>query len=93
MQYLNPKEDIRPLSEFRAGVSSCIQQVAETKRPLVITQHGKGVAVLSDVDEYETMQARLELLEDIYLAETQINEGRGISHDDAKAMVLKGISD
>lgn len=92
MQRINPSEDIKALSEFRAGVSSCIQQVTETKRPLVITQHGKGVAVLADVGEFEAMQARLELLEDIYRAETQIDEGRGIAHEDAKALVMKGIS-
>lgn len=37
------------------------------------------------------MQSRLELLEEIYKAETQIDEGRGISHDDAKSLVMKGI--
>ena len=91
MQRINPIEDIQALSDFRAGVSSYIQQVNETKRPLVITQHGKGVAVLSDVGEFEAMQARLELLEDLYKAESQINEGRGLSHQDAKAIVMKGI--
>jgi prevent-host-death family protein len=91
MQRINPREDIRALSDFRAGVSSCIQQVTETKRPLVITQHGKGVAVLADVGEFEAMQSRLELLEEIYKAETQIDEGRGISHEDAKSLVMKGL--
>ena len=92
MQRINPSEDIKALSEFRAGVSSCIQHVTETKRPLVITQHGKGVAVLADVAEFEAMQTRLELLEDIYRAESQIDEGRGISDEEAKALVMKGIS-
>lgn len=91
MQRINPSEDIQGLSEFRAGVSSYIQQVNETKRPLVITQHGKGVAVLADVGEFEAMQVRLELLEDLYKAESQIDEGRGISQKDAKAMVMKGV--
>jgi len=91
MQGFNPNEDIRALSDFRAGVSSCIQQVNETKRPLVITQHGKGVAVLADVGEFEAMQSRLALLEDIYKAETQIDEGRGIPHEEAKFLVMKGI--
>ena len=91
MQRINPSEDIQALSDFRSGVSSFIQQVNETKRPLVITQHGKGVAVLTDVHEFEAMQARLELLEDLYKAEAQITEGRGVSHEDAKSMVLKGI--
>ncbi len=91
MERINPDEDIRSLSDFRAGVSSYIKQVAETKRPLVITQHGKGVAILADVGEFEAMQARLELLEDIYKAESQINEGQGVSHADAKDAVLKGL--
>lgn len=92
MQRINPKEDIRPLSDFRAGVSSYIQQVVETKRPLVITQHGRGVAVLTDVGEFESMQARLELLEDVYKAENQIDEGRGVDHETAKSMVMKGLN-
>ena len=92
MQPINLKEDVKPLSEFRSGVSSFIQQVTKTKRPLLITQHGKGVAILADVDEFENLQMRLELLENIYKAETQINEGRGISHEDAKSMVMKSIN-
>ena len=91
MERLNPNEDIQSLSDFRAGVSTFIQQVSETKRPLVITQHGKGVAVLTDVAEFEAMQARLELLEEIYCAEQQIEDGRGIDHSEAKKLIKKGI--
>jgi len=91
MQPINLKEDVKPLSEFRSGVSSFIQQVTETKRPLLITQHGKGVAILTDVEEFENLTARLDLLENIYKAEAQINDGKGISHDDAKSIVLKSI--
>jgi len=93
MQPINLKEDVQPLSEFRSGVSSYIQQVTETKRPLLITQHGKGVAILADVEEFENLQMRLELLENLYKAEIQINEGRGISHKDARTMVMKSIKD
>ncbi|MFK4751843.1 type II toxin-antitoxin system Phd/YefM family antitoxin [Oceanobacter antarcticus] len=92
MNRINPTEDIQSLSDFRAGVSTFIQQVNDTKRPLVITQHGKGVAILADVNEFEAMQLRLELLEDLYRADAQIDEGLGLSHDDAKVFVLKGLS-
>ncbi len=91
MQPINLKEDIQPLSKFRSGVSSFIQQVTETKRPLLITQHGKGVAILTDVEEFENLTGRLDLLESIYKAEAQINDGKGISHDEAKSIVLKSI--
>ncbi|MCH8533412.1 MAG: type II toxin-antitoxin system Phd/YefM family antitoxin [Saccharospirillum sp.] len=81
-------EDIRPLSEFRAGVATFVKQIHETRRPMVLTQRGRGVAVLIDVQEYERMQERLELLEEVYKAEEQIASGEGISHEDAKSRVL-----
>ena len=45
MSRIRLDQDIQPLSEFRAGVTSFIRQINETHRPLVITQRGKGVAV------------------------------------------------
>ena len=91
MKRINLDQDIQPLSEFRAGVSKYLHQVNESKRPLVITQHGKGVAVLLDVVEFELMQQKLELLEDIQLAEAQIENGQGIPHEEAKSQILKSL--
>ena len=45
-----------------------------------------------DVDEHESMLEKIELLEDIHTAEKQIQEGKGVEHEKAKAQVLKGIS-
>ena len=68
MQPIRLDEDIRPLSEFRAGVASFVKQVNDTGRPLVLTQHGRGVAVLVDIREFESMRERLATLEDIAVA-------------------------
>ncbi len=57
------------MSEVRTGIANFIKQVHNTKRPLIITQHGKGVAVLLDVQEYEKMQEKLELLTDVHILE------------------------
>lgn len=92
MQRLKINQDIRSMSEFRSGVASFLKQVHDTKRPLVITQHGKGVAVLLDVNEFEVMQDKIELYEDLEKSITQIEAGSGISHDDAKKQVLKRIN-
>ncbi|RUO39852.1 prevent-host-death family protein [Aliidiomarina taiwanensis] len=85
-------EDIRPLSEFRAGVAKFVKQIHETRRPMVLTQRGRGVAVLVDVHEYEKMQERLEVLEEVYRAEEQIANGAGISHEDAKSRILSKLA-
>ncbi len=80
------------MSEFRAHTAACIKQVQKTKRPVVITQNGKSAAVLIDVMEFESISRRLELLEDIANGESQIDSGAGISHDNAKKLVLERIS-
>jgi prevent-host-death family protein len=91
MQPMKFDEDIRPLSEFRAGVASFVKQVTETGRPLVLTQRGRSVAVVLDVHEFEAMRERLALLEDIARAEAQLARGEGVPHEQAKARILKRI--
>ena len=92
MSKVKVDEDIRPLSEFRAEVASFVKHIHETRRPMVLTQRGRGVAVLMDVHEFELMQERLEILEDIYRAEEQFAAGVGVPHEEARARVLKGIA-
>lgn len=92
MSRVRVDEDIRPLSEFRASVASFVKQIHETRRPVVLTQRGRGVAVLVDVHEYARMQERLDVLEEIYKAEEQIAGDGGISHADAKARILAKLA-
>ena len=92
MQRLRLDQDIRPLSEFRAGVATFFKQIQETKRPLVITQHGKGVGVLLGVEQYEEMQETIELLQDVLKSSSQINDGEGTEHKNAKNLVLAKLS-
>ena len=91
MQRLRIDQDIRPMSEFRTGIASFLKQVHDTKRPMIITQHGKGVAVLLDVNEYEVMQEKIELLQDIQTSINQLENGGEIENNDAKAMVMKRV--
>ncbi|WP_161672464.1 type II toxin-antitoxin system Phd/YefM family antitoxin [Vibrio toranzoniae] len=91
MSRIHFDQDIQPLSEFRAGVTSFIKQINETRRPLVITQRGKGVAVVLDVAEYEAMQEKIELLEEMRTAEAQVASDLGVSNEDARAQVLGRI--
>ena len=92
MTRLHFDQDIQPLSDFRAGAASFIRQINETRRPIVITQRGKGVAVVVDVAEYESMQEKIELLEEVQKAEAQLSAGLGISNSDARAQILKSIN-
>jgi prevent-host-death family protein len=87
MQRIILNDDIRSLSEFRSNASGFISQVHSTKRPLVITQNGKSAAVLLDVDEYDKIMEKTELIQDIETALTQISEGKGVEHSKARQML------
>ena len=83
--------DIRPLSEFRANAAAFVQQVRSTQRPLVLTQHGRGAAVLLDITEYERLIEQIELLQEIQTAEHQLSEGQGVEHHAAKEQILSRL--
>ena len=91
MARIHLDQDIQPLSDFRAGAASFIRQVNETRRPIVITQRGRGVAVVLDVSEYESMKEKIELLEEIQKAEAQVAAGLGVSNSEARSQVLSRI--
>jgi len=88
MQPVRLDEDIRPLSEFRSSVAAFIKRVSETRRPLVLTQRGRGVAVVVDIREFESMRERLEILEDIEVSRAQIAAGECSPHEEVKARIL-----
>ncbi len=89
MQKFKIDQDIRSMSEVRNAMASYIKQVHETKRPVIITQHGKGVAVLLGANEFEAMQEKIELLSDIQISLNQLAEGEGINHQKAKDKLMK----
>jgi antitoxin YefM len=84
-------QDIKPLSDFRANAAAFLKQVQKTKRPLVITSHGKSAAVLIDVSEYEALIDKIELLQDVHAAEQQLEAGKGTGHEEAKKQILEKL--
>jgi prevent-host-death family protein len=88
MQRINLDEDVRPVSEFRQNAAKFVQQVRTTRRPLVLTQHGKSAAVLLDVGEYERLVESLAVVQDVARAERQIEAGEVFDHDDVFEQLL-----
>ena len=91
MARVRPTQDIRPLADFRANLAAVVRQVQRTKRPVILTQHGRSAAVLVDASEYEALLDRAELLDDVRVAEDEVAAGRGVTHSRAKAAVLARI--
>ena len=85
MPTLKPSQDVQPLSAFRANAAGFLDQVRATKRPLVLTQHGKSAAVVLDVDQYEALVDEIEVTRDIRQAKAELARGEGIAHEDVVA--------
>lgn len=67
---------IKPISYLKANAAEIVRDLAEQRRPLVITQNGEAKAVIQDVASYEETQDTLALLKILALGNRQIEEGR-----------------
>jgi antitoxin YefM len=93
MAALRPSTDVLPVTEFRANTSTMLSRLQASKRPVVLTQHGRGAAVVMDVSVYEGMLDEIAILRDIRVAEEQIARGEGVPHEEAIARLRAKLTE
>lgn len=79
MPQIQLDQDIRSLSDFRANAASYLERIKSKRRPLILTQHGKSSAVIIDVEDYQKLLDKVQLLEEISTARKELENGKGIS--------------
>jgi prevent-host-death family protein len=67
---------IKPISYLKANAADVLLELAETREPMIITQHGEAKAVIQDVASYEQTQETLALLKMLAMGKRQIEEGK-----------------
>ena len=67
---------IKPISYLKANAAEVLEELAEQRRPLVITQNGEARAVIQDVASYEETQETLALLKVLALGNEQVAAGK-----------------
>lgn len=72
------------VTTLKRKATEILGDLAEDQEPVLITQHGRPAAYLLDVETFESMQGRITMLEGIARGERAIQEGRVVSHEDAK---------
>ena len=80
-------EDITPVTEFRTKAADLIRKIKKTRRPLILTQHGRSAAVLEDVREYENRLEKLAFLESIVKGFQAAERGEVTSHKKAMRQI------
>jgi prevent-host-death family protein len=79
-------EDVRPITDLKAHASEMVSRVCESRRPVLLTRRGRGVAVLLDLDAYEKLEMRAAFLDAV--REGAAAAGRGDLHSDAEAQAI-----
>ena len=82
MRALKLSEDIRPVTDLKSHGADIIRQV-ENGRAVVLSKHGRAVAVVVSVEEYEDLQEsadRFALQRAVEEAEAELDAGQGVSH-------------
>ena len=79
---MNLTEDIQPVTYLKGNAAHLLQQVNETRRPVIITQNGLARAVLQDTASYESMRNAIAMLKLMVQGEHDIRAGRLSGQDD-----------
>jgi prevent-host-death family protein len=74
--------DIKPVTFLKANAATLLDQINDTRRPVIITQNGEPKAVLQDPKSYEEMRNALGLLKLLAQGEEEVRSGR-VSEQDA----------
>ncbi|MGE0822554.1 MAG: type II toxin-antitoxin system Phd/YefM family antitoxin [Candidatus Binatia bacterium] len=80
------------VTTLKRKATEIISEVDREKVPVLITQHGRPAAYLVDVETYERLNQRLAVLEGIARGERAVEQGRVMSHADAKKRLARWLS-
>ena len=77
-------EDIVPLSDMKVNPGRVVSQVEKTHRPVLLTNRGRGVAVVQSLEDFETQTEELAFLRGVVQGLMDLEEGQEISLEDVK---------
>lgn len=77
------------VTTLKRHATRLLSDLRNTGEPILITEHGRPSAYLVDVDSYELMMQRLQILEGIARGERAILENRTYSQAEAKEKMKK----
>lgn len=79
------------VTTLKRQATELLDDVSRSREPILITQHGLPSAYLVDVESYELLQQRMKLLEGIARGEKAIEEGRTLTHAQAKQRLSRWL--
>ena len=79
------------VTNLKRQATKILAELHESKEPVLITEHGQPSAYLIDVNDYQFMLNRMQILEGIAKGEQAIQEGRTFTNEEAKKKLKKWL--
>jgi prevent-host-death family protein len=80
------------VTTLKRKATEILSDLERERVPILITQHGRPAAYLIPVETYEKLKQKLVLLEGIARGERAIEQGRVVSHAQAKKLLARWLS-
>lgn len=80
------------VTTLKRQATRLIAELREDPTPVLITEHGLPAAYLINVQSYNDQQNRMQILEGIARGERAFQEGRTLSHEQAKKRMKRWLA-
>ncbi len=80
-------EDVVPLSDLKVNPGKIVTRANDTRRPILVTSRGRGVAVVQGLEEYERLEEKVAFMQAVAQGLMEVQEGKVIDFTDAKRVL------
>ena len=77
-------EDVIPLTDLKVNPGRVVKHVTDAHRPVLLTNRGRGVAVVQSVTDYEAAEEERAFMRAVVAGLSDLEAGRELSLADAK---------
>jgi prevent-host-death family protein len=78
-------EDVVPLTDLKTNPGRVVRQVAESRRPVLLTSRGRGVAVVQSIAEFDAAEEARAFMRAVVAGLSDLEEGREFALCDVEA--------
>lgn len=83
---------IELVTSLKRRATEIIRDLNKKHEPILITEHGKPAAYLIDVQSFQEIMRKNELLEGLARGESAIKQGRVVAQKEAKERLKKWLA-
>lgn len=77
-------EDVVPLSDLKVNPGKVVSRAQDTRRPILLTSRGRGVAVVQGLEDYERTAEELRFVKAVAQGLMDVREGNTVSLEEAR---------